>query len=408
VDGGGLLSVPGVCGAAVATGVKPSGDLDLAIVDLGRPVTAAGVFTTNELCAAPVTVCRERLAQDPRARAVVINSGNANAMTGEQGVLDARAMLERVESHLEGPALVLSTGIIGVPLPIARVLEGIDRAAPSVCPGSGDQVAQAILTTDTCTKTAAVEVDLPGEGDDPPRTITVGGMAKGSGMIHPDMATMLAIIATDAPMAPQLARDMLVAAVDRSFHTITVDGDTSTNDAVLLLAGTGQPAGAQLEVRAGSQRARILASAITTVATDLALEIVRDGEGATRVARITVHSARTRTEARAVASAIARSSLVKTALAGADPNWGRILSAAATAGVGLDADRLCLTLGGIEVFAGGLPHRLDEPTRRSLDAAFAAPEVRIDLELGLGQDQATMYTTDLTKGYVEINSEYTT
>jgi len=402
--GGHLLSVPGLSAAAIATGVKPSGDLDLAVVDLGQQVTAAGVFTRNELCAAPVTVCRERLARDPRARSIVVNSGNANAMTGEQGLADARAMLERLESRLGGPALVLSTGVIGVPLPIDLVLDGIDRAAACVTRDAGEAVARAILTTDTCTKTAAVEVDLPPTENEPQRTVTVGGTAKGSGMIHPDMATMLAIIATDAPLGPALAHDILVTAVDRSFHAITVDGDTSTNDSVLLLGGSAT----MPEILPDTARAHALTHAVATVASDLALKIVRDGEGATRVARIEITSARSHAEARAVASSIACSSLVKTALAGGDPNWGRILSAAANTGIGLDADRLRLCLGGIDVFASGLPLPLDPPTRDALDTAFSASEVLIQLDLGLGTHTAVMHTTDLTKGYVEINSEYTT
>ncbi len=401
VEGGGLLSVPGVSGAAVATGVKPSGGLDLALVDLGRPVTAAAVFTRNELAAPPVGICRRRLEADPRARAVVINSGNANAMTGERGVADAEAMVERVEARCGGPALVLSTGVIGVPLPLDRVLDGIDRAAAGLSPDAGDDVARAILTTDTCTKQSAVRVRLPATADDGERTVTVGGVAKGSGMIHPDMATMLAVVATDAPLEPAAARTLLARAVDRSFHTITVDGDTSTNDAVVLLAGgADMPA-----VDTDDRRGELLARAVTRVAQDLAQAIIRDGEGASRVAEIRVTSARSRDEARRVARSVAGSSLVKTALAGGDPNWGRILAAAANARVGLDGSRLRLALGGVVVFAAGGPLRVDQA---AVDRAFSRDEVLIELDLGLGEASARMYTTDLTKGYVEINSEYTT
>ena len=395
------LSIPGVRSAAVRSGVKPSGDLDLALIDMGRAVTAAAVFTRNELCAPPVSECRRRLARDPRVRAVVINSGNANAMTGARGADDARAMLDRVEARCGGPALVLSTGVIGVPLPLEKVLDGIDRAAAGLAHDGGDDVARAMLTTDTCTKTSSRVVALPAEDGDPERSVTVSGVAKGSGMIHPDMATMLAVIATDAPLDAEDAQRILAEAVDASFHTITVDGDTSTNDAALLLAG-----GADMPiVRADGPRGRRLSRAIREVATDLALAIVRDGEGASRVARITVAEARSEREARQVARSIACSSLVKTALAGGDPNWGRILSAAANAGVGLDGDRLVLRLGGIEVFRSGLPLEVDQGP---VDRAFSAGEVEIELDLGLGWESAVMYTTDLTKGYVEINSEYTT
>jgi len=395
------LEIPGVRTAAVRTGVKPSGELDLALIDMGRPVTAAAVFTTNELCAPPVTECRRRLARDPRARVVVVNSGNANAMTGSRGADDARAMLDRVEERCGGPALVLSTGVIGVPLPLDRVLDGIDRAAAELAPDGGAGVARAMLTTDTCTKTSSRRVLLPAEGGDRERTVVVSGVAKGSGMIHPDMATMLAVIATEAPLEPAGARRILGEAVDASFHTITVDGDTSTNDAVVLLAG-----GADMPtVDVDGPRGRRLAGAVREVATDLALAIVRDGEGASRVARIDVTGARTGDAARRVARSIACSSLVKTALAGGDPNWGRILSAAANAGVGLEGERLELRLGGIPVFRAGLPLEVDQGP---VDRAFSGDEVGIALELGLGDAGATMYTTDLTKGYVEINSEYTT
>jgi glutamate N-acetyltransferase/amino-acid N-acetyltransferase len=282
-----------------------------------------------------------------------------------------------------------------------RVLAGIDRAADELGADGGHEVARAMLTTDTRAKSSSCTVTLPADGDDPERIATVTGVAKGSGMIHPDMATMLAVIATDAPMEPADAREMLVEAVDASFHTITVDGDTSTNDAVVLLAGgADMPA-----VRPGSRRAELLSAAVRTVATDLALAIVRDGEGATRIARITVDGGRSDAEARRVARSVACSSLVKTALAGGDPNWGRILSAAANAGVGLEADRLRLRLGGVEVFAGGTPLDYDQG---EADRAFSADEVEIELSLGLGEGSSVMYTTDLTKGYVEINSEYTT
>lgn len=395
------LAVPGVRTAAVRSGVKPSGDLDLALIDMGQPVAAAAVWTTNELCAPPVTECRERLARDPRVRAVVINSGNANAMTGERGLADARAMIDRVEARCGGPALVLSTGVIGVPLPMDTILSGIDSAAEHLSSTGGDDVAQAMLTTDTCTKTSSRELTLPAADGDPERTVVVSGVAKGSGMIHPSMATMLAVIATDAPLDAQRAQSILRSAVDDSFHTITVDGDTSTNDAVVLLAGGADIA----PIPADSVRHQILAAAIHQVANDLALAIVRDGEGASRVAEITVTGSRSDDEARQVARSIAGSSLVKTALAGGDPNWGRILAAAANAGVGLDGERLRLFLGGIEVFAGGVPLEVDQS---AVDRAFSGAEVDIELKLGLGTSSTTMYTTDLTKGYVEINSEYTT
>jgi glutamate N-acetyltransferase/amino-acid N-acetyltransferase len=383
---GGLFAVPGLRGAACATGVKASGELDLALIAADETMSAAGVFTTNATAAAPVWLCRGSLAEDASARAIVINSGNANALTGPDGVTHARAMAARAVAHCGGPALVLSTGVIGVPLPIERVLDGIDRAAPALAPDCGDVVDRAILTTDSRTKTCALGAD----------GYVVGGVAKGSGMIHPNMATMLAIIATDAPIDAPRLRQLLAAAVDRSFHEISVDGDTSTNDAVLLLArkpAADRPALPSVE------------RAIVAVAQSLARQIIQDGEGATRTMEIDVARARSEDDARRIASAIARSSLVKTALAGGDPNWGRILSAAGTAGVDLDVDDITLRLGGVVVFERGRPLTFDA---HHLGELFAAAHVHVELDLGRGDHRGRMLTTDLSRRYVEINSEYTT
>ncbi|MFO8071651.1 MAG: bifunctional glutamate N-acetyltransferase/amino-acid acetyltransferase ArgJ [Polyangia bacterium] len=396
---GGPLSVPGVRGAAVETGVKPSGEPDLAVVDAGREMSAAGVFTRNRLPAAPVLLCRNRLRDRPAARCIVINSGNANAMTGERGEADARAMAERLERSCAAPALVLSTGVIGVPLPLESVLDGIDRACKGLETGAGEQVARAMMTTDTRPKRAALRFDISAGSERPARSFTVGGVAKGSGMIHPDMATMLALVVTDAPLGPDATREVLRAAVDRSFNSITVDGDTSTNDTVLLLAGDSGE-----EPLAGRDRQRA-AAAIEEVMRRLARQILLDGEGVERIAEIRVHGAADDEQARRVAAKIACSSLVKTALAGGDPNWGRILAAAANAGVELEPGELVLTLGGHEVFGGGGPRQVDQ---RALDETFARSEIEIDLSIGAGPGRAEMSTGDLTKRYVEINSEYTT
>jgi glutamate N-acetyltransferase/amino-acid N-acetyltransferase len=398
---GTLLSVPGLAGAAVASGVKESGRPDLALLVADAPRTAVGVFTRNALPAAPVLECREALARAPEARAVVINSGNANAMTGAQGVEDARAMAERVRRRCGGPVLVLSTGVIGVPLPVDRVLAGIDAAAERLGPDAGPDIAEAILTTDTVEKTCAVRVALPAAAGAPAGTATVGGVAKGSGMIHPNMATMLAVVATDAPVTADALDAMLRRSVDRSFHEITVDGDTSTNDAVLLLAG-GQDAP---PIGADDPRAPALERAVTAVMEDLARRIVHDGEGLQRVLELHVTGARTDDEARRVADAVVRSALVKTALAGGDPNWGRILAAAANAGVPLEAERLRLRIAGVDVFADGGPLAVD---RGVVEASMQREDVRADLDLGRGTARARRFTTDLTRDYVRINSEYTT
>lgn len=389
---GGLFAVPGLKGAACRTGVKPSKDLDLALIVADRPMSAAGMFTTSEAAAAPVHVCRRVLENNEAVRSIVINSGNANALTGRRGHDDAIAMALATERRCGGPALVLSTGVIGVPLPTDDVLKGIAVAAEELSAQDDGKVARAILTTDTCTKTHAVKVD------DGERTFTVGGIAKGSGMIHPNMATMLAVIATDAPLDSGALRAMLKRAVDRSFHEISVDGDTSTNDAVLLLSSRE---GAPL----GEQGLACLEQAVTAVARRLAEKIIEDGEGRSRIMEIVVTGAASEDEARRVASAVACSSLVKTALAGGDPNWGRIVAAAGTAGIPIDFDEVSASLADRLVFRKGQPVDFDE---KELAELFGRERVRVQLDLARGDHRGRMLTTDLTRRYVEINSEYTT
>lgn len=395
-ESGSLFAVPGIAGAAVRTGVKESGDLDLAVITAEEPMTAAAVFTTNAAAAAPVELSRAVLAREPYVRTVVINSGNANALTGERGTADALAMLDATESACGGPALVLSTGIIGVPLPVEKVRAGIEEAGALLRSGRGNalDVPRAILTTDTVEKTATARTATT-----PVRT--VGGIAKGSGMILPDMATTLGVIATDAPIGPGALDEILREATDRSFHEISVDGDTSTNDALVLLARRPDEGRPEVE---GAERAAV-AAAITEVARSLAEQVVRDGEGASRVMRIDVTGADTEEDARRVARAIARSSLVKTALAGGDPNWGRILSAAGTAGGGFRPGTATLAIGDHTVFRSGEHCAVEAEL---LDRAFSGDDVAIALDLGRGTGTGRMYTTDLTHDYVEINSAYTT
>lgn len=392
---GDLFSVPGLRGAAVKTGVKPSGAHDLALIVADEPMTAAGVFTTNRVVAAPVEVSRATLATNPMVRSIVINSGNANALTGAAGHAHAEQMRDVVADAAGGPALVYSTGVIGVPLPIERVLAGV-KPCINALSASGGKVPEAILTTDTRAKRAAAVAQLE-DG----RTFTVGGVAKGSGMIHPNMATMLAFVATDAPVAAAELEAILRDAVDESFHSITVDGDTSTNDAVLLLAREPRSTRKALDV-AGLESLR---DAVTVVARSLAEQIVEDGEGATRVMELEIVGAPSRRDALAVGRAVASSSLVKTALAGGDPNWGRILAAAGTAAVPIDPATMTLDIGGHRVFAHGTPLPAPE---QALHESFTRARVSVRLELGYGRGSARMLTTDLSKRYVEINSEYTT
>ncbi len=401
IEAGDVLSVPGVTGAAEAIGLKPSGELDLALIDAGCEMTAAGVFTQNRLPAAPVLLDRELLSARPRCRCIVVNSGCANAMTGEQGMADARAMQNRAEDACGGSALVLSTGVIGVPLQMEPIMAGIDGLAERRMSDQGLDVARAMLTTDTRPKRVALRTRELDTGSGDTRSFVVGGVAKGSGMIHPNMATMLAVVVTDAPLGPGACHRVLAETCERTFNAISVDGDTSTNDTALLLAG---PAGAE-PLAEGSPARRAVDAAIYEVMARLSKAIVLDGEGVGRVARIAVRGATDDGVAKRVAEQIACSSLVKTALAGGDPNWGRILAAAANAGVALEPGQLELVLGGQRVFAGGAPLPVDQ---ESLDEAFGQDEVDVELTIGAGPGQARMWTTDLTKGYVEINAEYTT
>jgi glutamate N-acetyltransferase/amino-acid N-acetyltransferase len=361
---------------------------DVALVRATGPAVGAAMFTANRVQAAPVVVSRRSIAAtDPQA--VVVNSGIANAATGARGEHDAMAMQLRTAELLGLPAdavLVLSTGVIGVPLPLAKVLQGIERAARGLSPEGGDAAADAILTTDTGPKQAVVH----GNG------FTVGGMAKGAGMIHPCLATMLAVITTDYPLGRADAEEHLGAAVERSFNRISVDGECSTNDTVVLLANGAS----------GARRdAGAFAAALQEVCADLAAQIVADGEGATVLLEIDVAGAASEPEARAIARRIATSPLVKTAAFGHDPNWGRVLAAAGSAAwnggfARLDPDRLSVAFNGTPVFAAGAP-AAGEP---SLDGSVC----RIELDLGLGDGHASYLASDLSYEYVRVNAEYRT
>jgi glutamate N-acetyltransferase / amino-acid N-acetyltransferase len=404
----GATAPQGFHAAAVACALKASGNLDLALLHSELPCTAAGVFTRNRVVAAPVLVDRETLAGGgDRIRAVVSNAGNANACTGERGLADARAMQRLTATRLgvePGQVLVLSTGVIGVPMDMEKVTRGIEGAATALGTVDGatgdEQLARALMTTDLRPKRAAVAVELSGG------QVTVGGVAKGSGMIHPDMATMLAILTTDAAV-PVAALDALLRhAVDRSFHRITVDGDTSTNDTVFLLANGAS--GVTVDNEKDSARFQ---AAVTAVATQLARAIIEDGEGATHFVTLRVSGARTEAEAARIARTIATSPLVKTAFAGGDPNWGRILAAAGRAGVEIDPDRLALV---IDTDPPGTPVQLVENggathfVEADAAAIFAQERFLVHLDLGLGEAEAEVWTCDLTHDYVRINADYRT
>lgn len=327
IVGGNICSPQGFKAAGGHGGIKKgSTKLDVALVESDRVASAAAVYTTNQVQAAPLYVCREYL-RDGRARAVVLNSGNANACTGEQGMDNARAMCAQVAQALgvdREEVLVCSTGVIGVQLPMDAVRKGITAAVAARATTGGDDAAVAIMTTDTVPKTYAVEVDIDGS------KIRVGGMTKGSGMIAPNMATMLGVVTTDAAVPPALLKELLSTAVKRSFNCITVDGDMSTNDTVIVLANG---AAGSKELEKGSAATALFAEALETVCRELARMIARDGEGATKLVAIEVRGARSEDEARQVGLSVANSSLVKTAIFGRDPNWGRILCAMGYAGV---------------------------------------------------------------------------
>ena len=383
-----VTAAQGFAAAGVAAGLKPSGKPDLALVRSIPRAVGAAVWTTNRVQAAPVVVSRRHL-ELAEPQAVVINAGSANAATGARGEEDAEATAYGVAKELAlspEEVLVLSTGVIGVPIPLERVLAGVRDASLALSPSGGDAAAGAILTTDSGPKVAVAR----GPG------FTVGGMAKGAGMIHPCLATMLVVITTDYPLAAGAAPGFLRAAVESTFNRISVDGDCSTNDAVVLLANGA--AGAPRDDDA-------FASALHDVCAGLARQVVADGEGATVVLEVNVTGAASEGEAVSIARRIATSPLVKTAVFGHDPNWGRVLAAAGSAPHGdgfamLELDRLALSFDGVEVFAAGAP------SGRVPELAGAA--CRVDLALGLGDGAASYLASDLTYDYVRINAEYTT
>lgn len=402
LENGTITSPRGFSAAGATAGIKQSGKPDIALVVADGDCTAAGVFTRNQVAAAPVLVSRETLRANPAGiRAVVANAGNANACTGKQGLLAARRMQEMTADQIGArpdQILVLSTGVIGVQLPLDKVAEGVASAAAVLSPAGGDAAARAIMTTDTRDKQLAVQIELAGG------PVTIGGMAKGSGMIHPDMATMLGVVTTDASISGGALQECLSEATDLSFNRISVDGDTSTNDTVFLLAS-----GAAAQV-ASDDDLQAFGDALAFVCTQLAQMIVRDGEGATRFVHVHVTGAPDTQAAHTVAQTIATSPLVKTAIAGGDPNWGRILAAAGRAGIALDQDQLSLWVrpldgAALQLVEAGMPLRFQESDAASL---FALPEFVIDLDLGLGTAETTVWTCDLTHDYVTINADYRT
>jgi glutamate N-acetyltransferase/amino-acid N-acetyltransferase len=384
--------------AGVVTKLRSEPDRrDVAVIVSDGPAAAAGVFTQNRVCAAPVQVSRARL---PRAdaRAIVCCSGNANACTGEQGGKDAERMAELVARDLgcrPEQVLVASTGVIGRPLPMPVLEAGIPKAVAAARDGDAalSDAAHAILTTDTKIKVATRELDLAAG------LVRITGFAKGAAMIGPNMATMLGFVMTDAAVAPPFAQDVLRRAADRTFNCVSVEGHTSTNDTVFLLAnGTG--------AHLAGDDARRFDRGVEEVCGDLAMQIAADAEGASHLIRIEVEGCRSDADARAIAKAVAESALVKTAVFGADPNWGRVVSAAGYAGVPFEERELSLWMGDLLLYRDGQPMPFDEATASGY--LRSNREVHFRLRLTLGTGRVTFFTSDLTYEYVKLNADYTT
>ena len=393
---GGATAPAGFRSGGVACGVRGSGVLDLGLLVSERLCDAAAVFTRNAFKGAPLGVTREAV-EAGGLRAVVVNSGNANAATGARGVEDACAMQGAAGGALgveAGRVAVASTGVIGEHLPMDNILTGIEEAAGKLS-DEGTPFAEAILTTDTRTKEAAVEVEVGG------KTVTVGGTAKGSGMIHPNMGTMLAFLTTDAAVEPGCLQETLGRTTERSFNRVTVDGDTSPSDMALLLANG---AAGNEPLTTGSSDYPVFAGAVESVARTLAKEIARDGEGAMRLVEVVVEDAEDEEVAAALAKSVVGSSLVKAAIFGEDANWGRVLTAMGSAGVPFDPDGLELWFGPVKVFEGApVPHETAEA-----NAALASGEVGITARLNQGDASATAWGCDLSYEYVRINGSYRT
>ena len=389
----GITAPAGFLASGIHCGIRRD-HTDLALVVSEYEASAAAVFTRNLVQAAPVVLSRQALeSSGGRAQAIVINSGNANACTGEQGDRAARRSAEALAGLLDLPTdrvLVASTGVIGPQLPVDRLIDKLPRAIAALSVEGGADAAEAILTTDTHRKECARRVDGPGG------SYTIGGMVKGSGMIHPDMATTLAFVTTDAVVPAGALGAILRRATERSFNRLTVDGDTSTNDMIAVLAN------GVTRVEASAEGFEL---ALTEVLVELARAVARDGEGATRLITVRVTGAAAEPEALAVARTIAGSLLVKTAVYGADANWGRIAAAAGRAGVALRPEALTVMINGLTVLSPGF---VSDYSEKEASARLAEDEVVLEVDLGAGAAEATTWTCDLTGDYVDINASYRT
>jgi glutamate N-acetyltransferase/amino-acid N-acetyltransferase len=392
-----MYPVAGFQLGTVSAGIKTEGRSDLVLMAMAEGTNVAGVFTQNRFCAAPVTVAKQHL-QHGQPRYMLINTGNANAGTGEQGIADAQKCCSAVADSVKINAdavLPFSTGVIGEPLPVDRLCSAVPAAVEQLSEQGWQQAATGILTTDTRPKGASIQCEINGS------KVTITGICKGSGMIKPNMATMLGFVATDASIHPELLHRAVRLATEKSFNRITVDSDTSTNDAVIL-AATGA-SGVEIDENNFEQ----FLSQLSAVFVDLAQAIIRDGEGATKFVSVVVETAADTSEALAVAYCIAESPLVKTALTASDPNWGRILAAIGRAGIDdLDVDQIQLSLNSVLITENGA--RAVSYTEEQGQQAMQPEEIEIRVQLNRGQVKETLWTTDLSYEYVRINAEYRT
>jgi glutamate N-acetyltransferase / amino-acid N-acetyltransferase len=396
---GGITTVPGILASGTAAGIKPSGKKDLALIYSSVPARAAAVFTQNQIKGAPVIVSQEHV-RDGRAQAILASSGCSNVCTGDQGLKDAREMTRLVGELLHVSArqvLIAATGVIGQPLPMDRIRAGLPKLVKGLSPQGGRHAAEAIMTTDTVPKEAAVRIEVAG------RPVTIGGMAKGVGMLEPHMATMFCFMATDAMVAGDALASVLRRAVDRSFNRITVDGDQSTSDTVAILAN-GLAENSSLE--RGGRGLTQFARGVEALTARLARLLVEDGEGASRLVEVRVRGARTRREAVVAARSVANSPLVKTAINGMDPNWGRIMMALGKSPARVVGDRVSIAIGDEVLVEKGAQQpgaRLDR-----IREVMGRREYAISIDLGLGRGEDHVWTSDLSEEYVRINAKYTT
>ncbi|HUZ68361.1 MAG TPA: bifunctional glutamate N-acetyltransferase/amino-acid acetyltransferase ArgJ [Candidatus Saccharimonadales bacterium] len=398
----GVCAPLGFRAGVAAAGIRLDGNetrTDVAVIRSDTPAVAAGVFTRNTVKAAPVVISQLTLRRGAPISAVVVNAGNANACTGAQGFRDALVMCATTGDALDldpSDVLVCSTGVIGRPMPMERVTRGIRAAGLAMSSGAGDDVARAIMTTDTIPKMAVAMFTSGGV------TYTIGGTAKGAGMIHPDMATLLAFLTTDAPVDATVLQPALSRVADSTFNCVTVDGDTSTNDTCILLAN-GAAGGSS--ITNGSSAAAAFEVALMQVCDSLAEQLVADAEGATRHFRVAVDGAADSGQARIAARVVAQSPLVKTAVHGGDPNWGRVVAALGRSGAAFTLDRCRVAIGGVVVFDRGAPEPVDHNLVR---VALSSPRIDIAIDLGAGDGSGHAWGCDLSPEYVHINADYTT